>query len=549
MKKKFQLFILLFTICESGKLLAQQNPRPNILLIITDDMQWNSISLLNPDNILQTPGIDRIGNEGATVTAYSTNSLCIPARTAINSGKYGHRTGPENNYSYPNDSVIRLPEILHDNGYYVGLIGKWMLGHRNPRPEFNYWLWSPNQSTYYNDTCWYFNTCVPATEHMIDFLTDSTLSLISRVDTPFFLMLCHNAPHYPHIPQAEFTDIFDSTDFNIPANFIKYQSNYPSFLYKNGAMNSISSFENVKRKYMEVMAGVDQSINRILDSLQNLGLLDNTMVIFTTDNSYLIGEHKLSGKSFPYEECMRIPLLIRYPLWFAQGTVIDSSYSLNIDIAPTILDAAGIDDTFGIDGVSIHKVIEGNFKRKEFLYEQMSGYPNDSIPALRTFRDRFFQFNKYYCSETTEELFDMQSDPFQLNNLIHNAAYQTIISGYRYKLDSIRTALADTANISNCNCYLKNPVYFDSNNEVQSLSVLNISPNPASASFILTYNLKSKGFVSIYNLLGRLEKEIILEPNESSKTVTLQNIPSGIYFCIVKDESGKSYQEKLVVQK
>lgn len=459
-QKVILLSILLLAFTISIK--AQQNSRPNILLIVADDMVWNSISILNSDNILQTPGIDRIGNEGARFKCYATNSLCMPARTAINSGMYGHRTGPLDNYTYPDDSVKLLPKILHQNGYFVGLIGKWMLAQHNPEPNFDYWLWSPNQSTYYNDTCWYFNNPVLVNGHMTDFITDSALALISRIDTPFYLTINHNAPHIPLIPQQQFAGIFDTTIFPIPLSFEKYTTNYPSPLDFRNYFISANAFQNRIRLYMEMMAGVDESINKIIDSLDHLGLLENTMVIFTSDNCNLFGEHKLYGKSFPYEECMRIPLLIRYPPWFNAGTIVDSSFSLNIDLAPSILDAAGIADSFNMDGVSLRAVLNGQYKRKEFLYEQMAAYPTDSIPAVRTYRDELFQYNKYFCTDTTEELFDLKNDSLQMTNLVNAYCYQTVLQQYRYKLDSLRTVLNDTIAIPICSCYLKNPVF---NNE------------------------------------------------------------------------------------
>ncbi len=459
--KQKTIFISLLLLLFVNSVNAQQSSRPNILLIVADDMTWNSISILNSTNILQTPGIDRIGIEGARFKCYATNALCMPARTAINSGMYGHRTGPMDNYTYPDDSVKLLPEILHQNGYFVGLIGKWMLAQHNPEPNFDYWLWSPNQSSYYNDTCWYFNNPVIVNGHMTDFITDSALALISRIDTPFYLTINHNAPHIPLIPQQQFAGIFDTTIFPVPASFEKYTVNYPSSLDFRNYFLSVNAYENRLRSYMEMMAGVDESINKIIDSLDHLGLLENTMVIFTSDNCNLFGEHKLYGKSFPYDECMRIPLLIRYPPWFNAGTIVDSSFSMNIDLAPTILDVAGIADSFNMDGVSLRAVLNGQCKRKEFLYEQMAAYPMDSIPAVRTFRDQFFQYNKYFCTDTTEELFDMQTDSLQMKNLVTVYCYQNVLQQYRFKLDSIRSVLNDTISIPICSCYLKNPLFIN----------------------------------------------------------------------------------------
>ncbi len=454
-------FLFYFLLGAVNFSIAQStSSRPNILIILCDDMSWKMPDLNNADTFIHTTNIDRIANEGARFKYYSTNSLCVPGRTSLLTGNYGHKTGAMSNDNYPSQSLSTIPKILHANGYYTALCGKWMLGNPTPKPEFDYWLWAPNATSYYNDTAKYFNSSIAVTEHMTDFLTDSALLLISRIDTPFFLMLNYNAPHSPYIPQVQYDSLYNTNSFQIPMNWNPFTANYPSFLYGQGSNSfvGVQDYQHEKRNYFELMHGVEVATGKILDSLQSNGLLDNTLLIFTSDNGFLLGEHRIRGKSNPYDECMRLPLFIRFPEWFQAGTVVDSSVTLNIDIAPTILEAVGIPDTFSMEGVSVHSVFTNQFKRTKFLYEQ-SGNDADSSSAERTFRDNYFQYNRYYCSDTTEELFDMIADPFQNTNLVHHYLYQDTLAIYRLKLDSIRLAENDTAQLQSIYCALVNPVY------------------------------------------------------------------------------------------
>ena len=485
------------------------------------------------DTFIHTPNINRIGDEGAKIKYYSTNSLCVPGRASLLTGKYGHKTDALNNDNYPLQTLVTLPKILHAQGYYTALCGKWMLGNSSPKPEFDYWLWTPNSTSYYNDSAKYFDSVINVSGHMTDFLTDSALKLISRIDTPFFLMLDYNAPHNPSVPQLIFDSLYENSIFSLPQNWPAYNVNYPSFLYSqnSGVIFSEQAFQNTIKDYYELFHGVENATGKILDSLQSNGLLENTMVIFTTDNGFLFGEHHLRGKALPYEECMRLPLFIRFPLWYQPGTLIDSSLSLNIDIAPTILEAAGIIDTFNMDGTSIHSILTNQFKRKEFLYEQNAGIA-DSAASVRTFRDNYFQYNQYFCSDTTEELFDLVVDPFQINNLVYHYQYQDTLNNYRFKLDSLRLALDDTVEVSDMNCYLLNPSYTNIP-VLYSVSHINANCGIANGSIDVTILSGAPPFNFVWN--------------NFSITEDLNNINAGVYHLTITDANGTSVLVNVLV--
>ncbi|HAP02203.1 MAG TPA: hypothetical protein DCQ93_09800 [Bacteroidetes bacterium] len=454
-----KFFLLIFLVQLIANHSYSQASRPNIVLFLTDDMNWKMVDKYSVDTFIHTPNIDRIANEGAEIKYYSTNSLCIPGRTSLLTGNYGHRTNVMTNLTRPDSSTVLITQRLHDAGYTVGLIGKWMVGNSNVRSDFDYWLWTPNKTTYYGDTAKYFNSFLPVAGHMTDLITDSAVNVISRLDTPFFLLISYNAPHYPWISQIQYDSLYQTDTFQLPGNWNIYSQNYPAGLYGGSGtyINGEAAYQSGMRDYNEMIAGVEVSIGKILDTLQAIGKIDSTMIIFTTDNGYLWGEHRLHGKQLPYDDCMRSPLFIRYPAWFSAGTIIDSTFALNIDLAPSILDAAGISDTSNMDGTSLRKIQTEDFKRNKFLYEQSPD--DDSTAMVRTYRDNFFQYNLYYCTDTTEELFDMIEDPFQNNNLVHHWLYQDTLSIYRNKLDSMRIATNDTITAPYCNCSLSNPVY------------------------------------------------------------------------------------------
>ena len=435
--------------------MAQTTPRPNVVIILVDDMKWNSLSSNNSNNHLATPNIDRIGNEGARFKYYSTNALCTPGRAALLTGKYPHKVGAINNLNPVADSVKTLPEILHDNGYYTALCGKWSVSNNDAKPFFDYWLWTPSKSSYYGDTAHYFNTEVPIPGHVTDYLTDTASYLISTMDTPFFLLLGHNATHTKWIPQTQFDHAFDTCTFNLPGNFSKYTQYYPSFLYDQAyaVINTSALEQSTLRDYYEMLAGVEQSTGRILDSLQHRGILNNTLLIFTCDNSYLIGEHKLMGKQLPFEEDMRMPLFVRYPAMFNAGTVMNNNFAPNTDITSTVLSAAKITDTFTDEHITLKQLVNGTKQRHQFMFE-LFPEQRDSLPQVRTFRTQLYQYNRYYCQDTTEELFNMQTDTFQLINLAKNPLYQSVLYSYRIKLDSTRTELGDTVHPALYPCYL-----------------------------------------------------------------------------------------------
>ncbi|GDX51402.1 hypothetical protein LBMAG27_04490 [Bacteroidota bacterium] len=346
--------------------------------------------------------------------------------------------------------------------------------------------------------------------------------------------------------------MFDTCDFEVPQNFERYTINYPSFLYSYGYnIPSENIYQYQKRKYSELFKGVDISTGKIYQSLQALGLLDNTMLIFTTDNSNLIGEHGLFSKLHPYDECMHLPLLIRYPPWYLPGTIMNSNFLLNIDITPTILDVAGITDSFGMEGTSARQFANGTKWRKAFLYEQYAD-SNESPFTVKTFRDEFFQYNQYFCYDTTEELFDMITDPLQKTNLVHHSKYLDTLTDYRIKLDSLRSLEGDTVFIPLTPCYLLNPSFPLTgsvfNNQLLIEPDFFIYPNPVN-NFLTIFCNQSNSYFEIKDILGRTLSHFTMTRYDSGKKIIdVSGLCNGNYF--IEGSSIKPYRiKKFIVVK
>jgi arylsulfatase A-like enzyme len=205
------------------------------------------------------------------------------------------------------------------------------------------------------------------------------------------------------------------------------------------------------------MAGVDENLVRIFDALENKNILDSTLIIFTSDNGYLMGEHFLQGKRLPQDESVRVPMFIRYPKWFPAGTINTSDMVLNIDIAPTLFDLAGVPDTIPLDGLSMHKIFTGEESRTSYYYQATS--LNDSAVNCRSVRSLHYKYTFYYCDELTEEFFDLVNDPEENTNLINDASHQSLIHQYRQKMDSFKTALGDDIVEDISLCHIANPVF------------------------------------------------------------------------------------------
>src|SRR4030095_12661447 len=284
--------------------------------------------------------------------------------------------------------------------------------------------------------------------HKTEILTYKTLEFLDQVPQgkKFMVTLAHKAPHVPFDPRTEDEGIFDNDTMPFPANFPPYTENVPSHYYECNQQypdseEVITNYKNI----FELLNGAEWSIDTVLSYLESKNLLDSTLIIFTGDNGRLVGEHELGGKELSLEPSLQLPMFIRYPKWFSPGTVIDNEMAMNIDIAPTVLDAAGIPDTFNMDGVSMYALANGTVHRKELFYEFFYRFNcNPTFQAVRSFEYKYVHNN---CSTTSEEFYDLQNDPLETKNLIFDPGYAALVTLYKSKLDSLN-AVYGYVNIS-----------------------------------------------------------------------------------------------------
>lgn len=409
--------------------------RPNIILVVVDDLRWDALaSTGNP--YTKTPNLDEIAQEGAVFrNAFVVNSLCSPSRATIVTGLYPDIVGVLDNDTPLPSHFKTIGQFLHGNGYATAFIGKWHMGNSGatPQPGFDEWVGFPGQGVYFNPILSVNGKSVQTQGYITDILTDYAERFIDQSKgRPFFLMLSHKADHQPWTPRADEEELYARTSLQPPVTFDENLSTKPAPVqawakYLNIAGDTSKLFPTL-RAYYDVLAGVDESVGRIIRELQELGIADNTLIIVTSDNGYLWGEHGLLDKRFAYDESIRIPMLVRYPRWFSPGSSF-SALALNLDLAPTILDAAGITIPRYMQGVSLRSLATGATKRSAFFYEYYADPTLPIIPSLYALRTERALYVHYADGE--EELYDLQADPLETANLVNDSVYADSLTALR----------------------------------------------------------------------------------------------------------------------
>jgi len=512
--------------------------KPSAIVILLDDSRYDTYSCNGAPSFFQSPNIDRIANEGVNFkNAFVIYSLCNPSRASILTGLYTNHNGALNNkdmfYSY----LPTIGTVMDQAGYYTAFMGKYLNANdKNPVPQPGWDFWMARVgSGHKNATFNYNGTEKKMIGHVTDVLTDTAVALINKIAEPYLLYICYSATHNPYIPRSEDAHLYDDTEIPLPDNFYPYQRNYPDFLVESAfTVTDSAALTEDLRGYYEVMAGVDEDLQKIFEALESKNILDSTFIIFTSDNGYMMGEHCLEAKRLPHEESIRVPMFIRYPLWFPPGSINTSQMVLNIDIAPTLFDLAGVPDTIQLDGLSMHKIFDGETSRTSFYYQ--ATHLNDSSVNCRSVRSLNYKYNYYYCDELTEEFFDLLNDPEENTNLINDSDHLELIEQYRIKMDSFKLTLDDTLPEDISSCYLAKPRYTrfaDDHSDINTPLLLRLYPNPASEDvhFELTANKDAAADVLIYSLTGKVifrQNNIQFAP-EISVPLYLHDLDPGLY--------------------
>ena len=528
--------------------------KPNILLFVLDDSRYDPFQPNGGPAWFNTPSINRIAGEGINfVYSFPTTSQCAPSRMSIYSGLYANHHGAINNDAKHYDDITLVQQILHDDGYYTGFVGKY--GQLQGDPQGFDW-WAVSSGNIFNNPTYTINgKDTSISGHITDVYQSLALTFLNSVPArkKLCLMFFTRVPHGPTTPRDPDLNLYKSETMPFPDNFYRYTVNYPSSLYTNNSHHkwqyTAAQTDSLKLLDFQCLYGAEVNMTAFLNWLTAKGILDSTLIFFTSDNGYLEGEHLLDGKQLAQEESIRIPMFIRYPRWFAPGQVNRSIMALNIDIAPTLLNAAGIPDTAGMDGVSLLQLYWDSVHRKYFYY-QFAG--EGTTPAIRAVRTSQYKYVKTCCTEVTEEFYDLIADPEENINQINKSSYASLIASYRIVLDSIKNALGDTDLILS-NCYLSNPEYSRNEDEEAdefNLRNLEVYPNPASQYFMIRFADEEREDIEVLitNVLNeKVYYKKLADTNSIDMPVNATGWTRGFYMVTIK-KGNRVFNTKVTVQ-
>ncbi|MBI1338279.1 MAG: sulfatase-like hydrolase/transferase [Phycisphaera sp.] len=417
--------------------------RPNIIFILTDDQRYDAMSCMGHP-IVKTPNMDRLRREGVLFqNAFVTTSLCSPARASFLTGAYVHTHGVIGNWGceIDHDATPTFPRLLHDAGYRTAFVGKWHMKHTNqPRPGFDYWLAFAGQGVYNDPTLNENGREFKATGYITDLLTDYALNFINQQnpDQPYCLYLSHKAVHSPFTPAPRHENIYPDAQIPEPPSFQDTKAGKPAwqrggiadprYQQPRDVPDSITPGpwdpNNARRLgYLRTLSAVDDSLGRILKTLEERGELDNTLILYTSDNGYFFGEHGLGDKRLMYEESLRIPMLMRYPPLVKPNSTV-TQMVLNIDVAPTLLDLADVPAPATVQGRSVLPLLAGKTAgwRTSFLYEYWIDL-TDRIPRMVGVRTDGWKLIRYPDLQDIDEMYDLTADPTEMTNLAQDPKY------------------------------------------------------------------------------------------------------------------------------
>ena len=496
---KILSFILLLFGCSNKNF----SERPNIIFIMSDDHAVPAVSSYNGflSNVFKTPNLDRIAKEGAIFkNAYCTNSICTPARASVLTGKYSNINGVFTLNEKISDSQNTFPKELQKTGYYTGMIGKWHL-HTEPK-GFDYWKVMIGQGLYHNPIyCEMGKGWSPDPEdgtgvkyegYVTDINTDFAIDFLDKrpKEKPFMMMLHYKAPHDEWEHSEKYSSLFEDIDlpepetlyddystrgYGIYENTQKIGENHTFYEEETGHLNGRAKkgaqYQTYIKKYLRCVASIDENIGRVLKYLDENNLTENTIVIYTSDQGFYLGEHGMYDKRFMYEESLQIPFLMRYPKKIKPGTINDDIIS-NVDFAPTILDFAGNKIPSDIQGKSFTGFFDDSINlnwRQSLYYRYWMHGAHFNIPGHYGIRTKDFKLiyfyakglgyshERYYPSENWVyegneikdsndywEMYDLINDPNELNNIYDNPNYKKIKEELKNQLFDLKKYYKDT---------------------------------------------------------------------------------------------------------
>jgi N-acetylglucosamine-6-sulfatase len=422
-------------VAAPARVVARRERRPNVLVILTDDQRWDCMSCAG-HSFLKTPNLDRLAREGARfANMFPTTSLCSPSRATLLSGLYAHTHQVLNNFT---DYPARLPSYprrLQESGYETAYIGKWHMNEKSDekQPGFNYWASHKGQATYYDTIFNIEGKREVLKGYYTHRVTDLAVDWLKRPRRrPFLMILGHKAPHGPFEPEPKYTHVFDDVKIEKPKtandtgdgkpSWVKWR--VPTWHGIDGPLYGLNDYNKFVRSYLGTIPSIDDSLGRVYDTLKSAGELDNTLIVYLSDNGFMIGEHGAIDKRCMYEESLRVPLLVRYPELIREPRVVGEMV-LNLDLAPSVLDICGAKPLEKVHGLSWKNLVSGDSGkwRKSWYYEYNYEKEFPYTPNVRGVRTDEWKYIHYPNGDDQPdkykaELYNLKDDPLETRNLI-----------------------------------------------------------------------------------------------------------------------------------
>lgn len=483
--------------------------RYNIVYIMTDDHTAQMMSCYDRTNGVETPNLDRIANDGVRfVRSYVANSLSGPSRACMITGKHSHNNGFTNNEHGVFDGTQQtMPKLLQQAGYQTAIIGKWHLV--TDPTGFDFWNILPGQGDYYNPNFINMDgSRTRETGYVTNIITDKSIDWLEHkrdANRPFALFIHHKACHRDWLPEIKYLREYEDRTFPIPSNFYDDYAGrpaaaaqemeidrhmdivYDNHIYTSGAKTRLTDaylgmvgrmdsrdraeydifydsiaadfqkrhlsgkelveykFQRYMRDYAKVVKSLDDNVGRVLDELQKLNLLDSTLVVYTSDQGFYMGEHGWFDKRFMYEESLNTPLVMRLPRGLSARGDIQEMVQ-NIDYAPTFVEIAGLPVPDDMDGVSLLPLLQGKHPKnwRKSIYYHYYEYPAEhSVKRHYGVRTERYKLIHFYNDIDHWELFDLQEDPHEMHNLYGQPGTEKVTKQLRKELTRLQTQYHD----------------------------------------------------------------------------------------------------------
>ena len=459
--------------------------KPNLLFIMSDDHAAHAISAYG-SRINETPNLDRIAQGGMRFdAAFCTNSICAPSRAAILSGTYNHVNGVTTLDTPLDNRLWTFPQELQTAGYQTWLFGKWHLGH-GPHADpagFDYWRVLPGQGHYHNPVFLdSFGTVIERGGYVTDLITDDCIEQLTERDRerPWAMFCHHKAPHRTWEPDAKHFTMYDDVEIPFPDTFgddlvgraevvqavrMRMMDLDPVTDLKATVPPGLTQDEEIDwryqryiKDYLRVVASIDDNVGRLLDWLDETGEADNTIVVYTSDQGFFLGDHGWFDKRLMYEESLAMPLMIRYPEAVSPGSTC-AEIVVNVDFAPTFLELAGVTAPSELQGRSFAKLLSGetpeDWPQAMYYRYWMHNDRSHACPAHYGIRTKRHKLICYYNDPLDQpgarppavamewELFDLETDPAEVDNIYHTEAARPVVEELTAALLALQVELGD----------------------------------------------------------------------------------------------------------